>query len=482
MQLWNKLINIGVHPGLSPAEERKVRLINGILFIGEMLLLILVIKSMILGVPEEWSVQLAGAFMFLIPIAFNYLRLYQLARVLCLLVPYAYLSALTIYWGSERGSQLILFACAGLSVLFFEDKRVVYGMIILGALCLIGVEIYNFNHAPIYETEQLHSAYLINIAITIIMLAVISRIFRRESEKFQNRIQNKNHQLTRQREQLLKLNSQLENSLNFIRWQTDYAKTIQNSILPLGKDMKKAFKEHFVLFQPKDVVSGDFYFFSQRGQKVFVAAVDCTGHGVPGAFMSLIGYNLLLEAIEMKEIDNPALILEYIDWRIHYTLNQEQTLNQDGMDLSLCMIDYSTYELVFAGAKNPLLLIRRDGNSELIKGDPHAIGGFSEGFSKSYTNHKLHLNEIDTFYLYSDGFQDQFGGTRNKKFMSKRFRQLLIDNSTKDLKVQRKDLDEKLEAWKGNEEQTDDILVMGIKPYAHSDISVEAVKPQQVPR
>lgn len=464
MQVWNKILNIGVYPDLKPIEERKVRLVNGILLIGEILFTLLIIKSLVMRNVEEWSVQLVGALLFPIPIVLNYFRKYNLAKILCLLIPFVYLSGLTIYWGSERGSQLILFACSGLAVLFFDKKQMIYTMIVLGAACLIAVEIYNFDHEPIYKTEQLKAAYIINILITVIMLAVISTIFRRENEKYQKKVQDKNDQLIKQHNELISLNNQLETSLDIIKWQTEYAKTIQNSILPLQEDLNKTFREHFVFYKPKDVVSGDFYFFSKRDNKVFLAAVDCTGHGVPGAFMSLIGYNLLLEAIELNEIYQPAEILKYVEERIQYALKQSHTHSKDGMDVALCTIDYDQKELVYAGAKNPLLLVKKDGQIEKINGEHYSVGGIYSNYTKTFTNHRLPLLDIDTLYMYSDGYQDQFGGERNRKFMSRRFREMLIDMHEYDMSQQNEHLKQTLESWTNGHEQTDDILVMGVRP------------------
>lgn len=463
MGLWNKLLNIGVHNRLLPAEIRKVRLVNGILLIGEILLVILIIKSLIQGATEEWVVQLLGAIIFPVPIILNYFRKHFLAKIFCLLIPFFYLSFLTIFWGSDRGSQMILFACSGLAVLFFDDKKLIYGMIALGSFCLIAVEIYNFNHDPYYYTDGIEVAYIINVVITIIMLTVISTIFRRENEKYQKSIQDKNTQLTNQHEEVLALNKKLEDTLDIIRWQTSYAKTIQDSILPLDEELQGAFRDYFVFFKPKDVVSGDFYFYSKQADKKFIAAIDCTGHGVPGAFMSLIGYNLLLEAIELNQIYSPAEILKYVEERIQYALKQDQTLNKDGIDIALCCIDEENKELVFAGAKNPLLIIKRDGKVEKIKGDYYSVGGIYDNRSKYFTQHRFDLTNVDTLYLFSDGYQDQFGGEDNRKFMSKRFREMLISLHDKEMSHQQAALELQLNSWRNGAEQTDDILVMGLK-------------------
>lgn len=456
------LINIGVDDRLSPVEVRKVRLINGILLTGELLFILLIIKSAVMGVPEEWSVQLAGALLLPIPILLNKLGKYRYAKVLCILIPYVYLSALTLYWGSERGSQLIIFACTGLTVLFFEDKAKIYTLIALGGLCIIAVEIYNYDHAPIYSTENLKMAHVINIMITITMLAVISSIFKNENEKYQQNIQMKNRQITYQHAQLLKLNSELEGSLKLINEQTKYAQAIQQSILPLKAEMRKVLPDHFVFFKPRDLVSGDFYFVTKIKGKVFIAAVDCTGHGVPGAFMSMIGYNMLLEAIELNHIFEPAKILDYLQERITYTLRQQQTDNRDGMDISICVIDRKNNTLEYAGAKHPLLLIE-DGNLRKIEADRISIGGVLRKHDHMFQNHTFDISKISDFYMYTDGFRDQYGGKSFKRFMSNRFREILFNNHEKSPSDQRRILDSTFTEWCNGNEQTDDVLIIGVK-------------------
>lgn len=462
--LKERLINIGVYKDLPPAEVRKVRLVNGILLTGELLFLLLIVKSIIMQVPQEWSVQLVGALLFPVPIILNSFRKYRVARILCILIPYAYLSALTIYWGSERGSQLIIFACTGLTVLFFEDKFRIYSLIALGGLCIVAVEIFNYDHAPIYQTENLKLAHVVNIMITITMLAVISSIFKNENEKYQQSIQQKSRQITHQHTQLLKLNSELEDSLRLINEQTRYAQTIQQSILPLKEEMRRVLPDHFVFFKPRDLVSGDFYFVTKVKDRVFIAAVDCTGHGVPGAFMSMIGYNLLLEAIELNHIFRPSEVLDYLQERITYSLRQQQTDNRDGMDIAICVMDRKNQVLEYAGAKHPLLYVE-EGQLHKIEADRVSIGGVLRKNDHKFRNHQFNLSKISDFYLYTDGYRDQYGGNDFKRFMSNRFRELLYQNHSKKSADQRKILENTFSEWCNGNEQTDDVLIIGVKPW-----------------
>lgn len=240
-----------------------------------------------------------------------------------------------------------------------------------------------------------------------------------------------------------------------------YAKGLQEAILPPDEFVEQSMPDSFILYKPKDIVSGDFYWVEEKNDKVYFAAVDCTGHGVPGAFMSIVGYNALNEALRTS--DDPAGILDGLNRGISKTLHNNAigSTTKDGMDLALCCYDKKTKELQYAGAYNPLYLIR-DGEVNQIKADKFAIGGYFEDPSKKYTNHTIQLQEEDYVYIFSDGYADQFGGPKGKKFMYKRFRDHLLTLKGKDMNEQETFLDATLEEWKGSLEQIDDILVIGI--------------------
>jgi len=240
-----------------------------------------------------------------------------------------------------------------------------------------------------------------------------------------------------------------------------YAKGLQEAILPPAEFIEKSMPDSFILYKPKDIVSGDFYWVEEKNEKVYFAAVDCTGHGVPGAFMSIVGYNALNEALRTN--DDPAGILDGLNRGISKTLHNNAigSTTKDGMDLALCCYDKKTKELQYAGAYNPLYLIR-GGEVNQLKADKFAIGGYFEDPSKKYTNHTIQLQEGDYVYIFSDGYADQFGGPKGKKFMYKRFRDHLLDLKGKKMNDQKEFLDNILEGWKGPLEQIDDILVIGI--------------------
>lgn len=245
----------------------------------------------------------------------------------------------------------------------------------------------------------------------------------------------------------------------------DSAKSIQDAILPSLKAFNNYFKNSFILYKPKDIVSGDFYWIGKHAGKTICAAVDCTGHGVPGAFMALLGSSILGNVIQKSNIIQPALILDLLHEEIInvQTNGKERTSVASGMDIALIAIDEKTNELQYAGAHNSLLLIRNGALTE-IKADKISIGGVTKQYeSFKFKNHTLLLQKNDTIYLFSDGYTDQRGGPNRKKFYHAPFKELLVSIHQLEMAEQKQKLDDTFSNWKGVEEQTDDLLVMGIR-------------------
>ena len=241
--------------------------------------------------------------------------------------------------------------------------------------------------------------------------------------------------------------------------------------MPSTGYIESLFDECFVLFKPKDIVSGDFYWFAEKNGKRIAVAADCTGHGVPGAFMSMIGNSLLNEMVMEREITDPGEILQGVKDGIIHALSQTGGRGQqkDGMDMALCAYDEGNKTLEYAGAYNSLYLIR-GGELEETKADRMPIGIYEDDGGRTFTTHTIKLQKDDMLYIFTDGFVDQFGGPRGKKFMGKRFRQALADIVKLPMEEQRVFLDKTVEDWKANpeqpggvSEQMDDILIIGIR-------------------
>ncbi|MES2131367.1 MAG: redoxin domain-containing protein [Bacteroidota bacterium] len=250
----------------------------------------------------------------------------------------------------------------------------------------------------------------------------------------------------------------------------EYSKRIQRSIF-IEKEKLKDYAPHsFILFKPRDVVSGDFYWFTHHTFKehtdtLMIAAVDCTGHGVPGAFMSIIGNTLLNQAItDVKVNHTPSLVLDYVNTELKKSLNRnsEDTPLRDGMDIALCYIDQKNRKLQYAGANNPLYVVREN-EIIILKSDKQPLTASKDSESKPFTNQYLDLKPGDCIYLFTDGYADQFGGEAEKKFMYKRFKETLLSIKDKSMDEQMKALDTTFENWKGQLSQVDDVLVIGIR-------------------
>ncbi len=245
----------------------------------------------------------------------------------------------------------------------------------------------------------------------------------------------------------------------------EYAKRIQEAILPAKELIFSKLKNAFILYRPKDIVSGDFYWFGEKDNYKIIAAVDCTGHGVPGAFMSMIGHNLLNQIVSEKGNYDPGVILKELHKGVQAALKQGQnTVNtNDGMDLSILAINTDTREGLWAGAFRNLVIINEAGALEKIDGNKYPIGGAQLDSDRTYFTHKRIFNKNDMLYMFSDGYADQFGGEKGKKFMVKRFHDYLGVIHQHSMKEQQKELESLFDGWKGNYEQVDDVLVIGIK-------------------
>ncbi len=297
-------------------------------------------------------------------------------------------------------------------------------------------------------------------------------------------ISDKNEELSQQNEEISAQRDEIEAQRDLVTNQKDqileqkqattdsiqYASRIQTAILPPDEVLKYILPKHFILYKPRDIVSGDFYWLTQKREKIIIVVADCTGHGVPGAFMSMLGSALLNDIVNNIKTLQANLILDDLRDQVMESLRQtgQEGEAKDGMDIALCILDKDKMELQYAGGYNPLYLIRKNELIE-IKADKMPIG-ISSKAGESFTNHELILQKGDAFYMFSDGYIDQFGGPKGKKFMTKQFKQLLLDIQNKIMFEQKEILEQTLNEWMGIDgqheeeyEQIDDIIVMGIK-------------------
>lgn len=274
------------------------------------------------------------------------------------------------------------------------------------------------------------------------------------SEEMEEKVKIRTAKISKQNEIINKKNEDITASIN-------YAFRIQSASLPNLNEIQSQLTDSFILLRPKGIVSGDFYWFTKIENKIIIAAVDCTGHGVPGGFMSLIGIQSLSEIVNQNKITEPDLILEHLNEKVHKILKQDSTNNQDGMDMALCVIDKTKKELYFAGAKNPLIYIQ---NNKIvkIKGDKKSIGG-KQWVSEKHKKHTVKFDVSTSFYIFSDGYQDQFGGKNNRKFMVKNMQKIFLENHNLPMEKQKTIYIETLNNWMKTTQQVDDILIIGFK-------------------
>jgi serine phosphatase RsbU (regulator of sigma subunit) len=321
------------------------------------------------------------------------------------------------------------------------------------------------------KQKQSRNIFLVGGIIMLIILVFIFRIYLKTRRA--------NAELAKQNKILEQTNARIIESI-------DYSQNIQQSILPQRSEIDKVFPNYFVIYKPKDIVSGDFYFIepvqTTRVSLIAFALADCTGHGVPGALMSLMGHSILKECLKAPEVNSPGDGLDYLNKELHSFLRQGQKEEHimDGMDIAFCTIDMVTGEVMFSGANNPLWIVSkrkniRDNSGNEIHLNSESAGnylyeikatkqpiGFNEN-PKQFLNHKLKLEKDDTLYLFTDGFADQFGGPKGKKYKYKQFTEVILNCANKSMAEQKRDLENSFGKWKGNLEQVDDVSVLGIR-------------------
>lgn len=340
---------------------------------------------------------------------------------------------------------------------------------------------------PWYQTTTFYVSCAVFLIIAIIIfIKYRERKLIEEKKVLEQKVKERTAEVVKQKEEIEQQKEVIEEKNKDITDSINYAKKIQEAILPKEEERKNLLENSFVLFKPKDIVSGDFYWMHERDGKILFMAADCTGHGVPGAFMSMIGSSLLNQIVGEKKIFMPDQILNQLRIEIMKALKQTgaEGESKDGMDASLCLYDKINRKLYFSGANNSMYLVRKnkdnnnDDDKDLkvalenesfrlyeIKPDKQPIGFYLE--QTPFTIHELYIRQEDTVYVFSDGYEDQFGGPKGKKFMSKKFKEFLLTIQNKTINEQFSLVDETIENWKNYDgkkyEQNDDILVIGVK-------------------
>lgn len=318
--------------------------------------------------------------------------------------------------------------------------------------------LFELKNAEIQRREA-ESIYLGFILFVLVSGSVWLLYMYRQKIRANKLLAESKEEIVTQADIIYEKNREITDSIN-------YARRIQDSLLIPEDKIKEYLPNAFIFYQPKDIVSGDFYWFSKVKDELVLAAIDCTGHGVPGAFMSMIGHTLLNEIVNEKQITKPDDILKLLHLGVMAALQQtgNDSASDDGMDMSLCTINPRQKRFRFAGAKNHLYVLQKD-NLKVLKANNHSVGGrpIRSDIKVEFSSYDFMYDANTTIYMLSDGYMDQFGGLQDTKFNSKRFKELLMKNRNLPMSKQKEIIQNTFSEWKGNRSQVDDILVLGVK-------------------
>lgn len=475
MQWWNKILSLGTDKS-SFQYIRRIRLLNAISFVsGTISTLFAPALIVTIGWKPLLFNLITNIFRFL-PLYFNYKGWYY-AAVSVFLIFNNLAIALTAGLSGLEGSIHYCFIClAVLGLIFFDNKWLIFLQFITSLILFLVCHEYLKVHKGIYSDLMGPNFFYATIIAIFILNFLLLFFFKTENLRYERMIEAKNQEITEknqeleqkqeeilaQTEEIIQKNQEITKKNQEILDSIIYAKRIQEAMLPSINELKSIFPHSFIFFHPRDIVSGDFYWFVDHEGLKYIAAVDCTGHGVPGAFMSMIGSEFLNDIILGLEVKEPHLILNELDKRVRKSLKQDTSSSNDGMDIILLVIDENQKIAKVSAAMNSLYYVQ---NEKLftVTANKFPIGGQLKDGNRIFSAYEIDISIPTTFYLYSDGFQDQFGGKKGRKYMKKNFYEFLLSISKFDLEEQYLQLEQEFKNWKGSLHQTDDVLVIGIK-------------------
>lgn len=370
-------------------------------------------------------------------------------------------------------AYMVLFIGVGMLVLWD-----IWYSIILVVITIISNIIFYVLNSPLTVDEFVINGGLLILTVAIFCIFLIRTRYRLTLNEIKIRlelarskelIEQEHNVVLEQKEEILMQKDVLEDKNREITASINYAKRIQTAFIPTESSFNEHFSDSFVLFKPKDIVSGDFYWIHKTKDKIFYATADCTGHGVPGGFMTMLGLSFLEDIIAAESSKDPAKVLDQLREKIVNTLKQGSNTeeNKDGMDLILCCLDIKERKLTYAAANNSFYIVReapqtKDGKELIeLKADKQPCGFFPD--PKPFSTREFVLQKGDCIYTLTDGYADQFGGKKGKKFRYLQLEEILVKNSDKPMRVQKEILSDVFEEWKGSLDQVDDVLIIGVK-------------------
>ena len=442
--------NWGIRQDTPANEIRSIRLLNYICFIGVTTCFFYSIIFLFLGdyIPAILDTVLIS--LFLPSLILNKKFRYFPARILLILNSNIAALSLVVVYGSMYPNDLFFIVTSLFGVIIFKNKRQGFLSLMVALIFYLISKIYLEHYSPLYPTEEnlIYPLSVVGLMSIAIIIFLLTTYIKNENQNYEK--------------QITDINEDLNHKKSYILDSLKYASRIQKAIIGGKEDILKNFNDGFILFKPKDIVSGDFYWFAQVGDNKIIAAADCTGHGVPAAFMTIMGNNFLNEIVFGDTILSPEKILTALDEKILKQLAQVKGKEvNDGMDISILKINDKSKIIEYSSAMSSIIRIS-DNEFSAIKGARFPIGSNQYGAKKEYLKTNINYNEGDKFYLLTDGYQDQFGGQKGKKFLKKNLHKLIKEINNRPMSEQREELETKLREWQQTEDQTDDILIIGL--------------------
>jgi serine phosphatase RsbU (regulator of sigma subunit) len=445
---WNKISRVGLRDGEDALQFREVIMLNRILIVMFGVMMVYIPIEIVLNGWMMVPAVLAMVGLMMLTLLFHHYRLFRFASIYIYVMGVLYIVIMGVVVGKKIQNQVVLIPIVLLTGILFKTKaeRII--------LFLVSVAFYLFQQKlfdlippqVIIPEENVPAFRVIFFLLAMVFTFFVGYYFIGINKEYEGII-------VLQKENLELKNKEITDSIT-------YAKRIQTAILPPELILKTHLKDHFILYLPKDVVAGDFYWLEHVNDIVLFAAADCTGHGVPGAMVSVVCHNALNRSVREEGITDPGKILDRTREIIVHEFGKSSEEVKDGMDISLCALNTKTLELKWAGANNPLWIISNGGMNEW-KADKQPIG---KHFNASpFTTHTISLKTGDVIYVTTDGFQDQFGGEKGKKFKASRLKELLLSIHTKSIHEQKNILSETFVNWKMKNEQVDDICLIGLR-------------------
>jgi serine phosphatase RsbU (regulator of sigma subunit) len=447
-RFWNKISRIGLREGEDVMQFREVILMNRIIVVMQGVILFYIPFEIYFN-----GIALIPAVLLLIiltsfSLVFHYFRLFRLSRYYLFLTGTAFVIIMGLLVGKGVGNNVTLIPVVLLAIIMFRTNAERIAAFLL-TVALYFLQHYLFDVIKptfIVKTETMEVFAMLFFIMALLMTFIAGFYFIRTNREYENIIID-------QKEKMESKNKEITDSIN-------YAKRIQAAILPAGSLVKNYLPDSFIYYQPKDIVAGDFYWLEKKNDLIIFAAADCTGHGVPGAMVSVICNNALNRCVREFGLTDPAKILDQTREIIITEFEKSDDDVKDGMDISLCCYNPDTKELSWAGANNSLVIINENGLTE-IKPDKQPIGKYMD--PKPYTAHRVQLKKNDLVYVFTDGYQDQFGGDKGKKFKASRLKELLLNIREKTIPEQKIIIENTFNQWKGGLEQIDDVCIIGVK-------------------